>query len=68
MHGQEGVYELAQKGGEIAEVFGEFCRDSLCMESWDFIIDCMAYKVCTVACHQTDYATRALSTNVPASC
>ena len=54
IHGKYGVSDFAQKGGEVAEVFGEFCRDSLCIESWDFIMDCMAYKVCTVACHQTD--------------
>eukprot|EP00904_Undaria_pinnatifida_P000029 jgi/Undpi1/10026/HiC_scaffold_28.g12480.m1 len=44
IHGKDGVSDFAQKGGEVAEVFGEFCRDSLCMESWDFIMDCMAYK------------------------
>lgn len=45
LDGKEGVYDYAQEGGEVAEVFGEFCRNSLCMESWDFIMDSVAYKV-----------------------
>lgn len=42
---KEGVYDYAQEGGEIAELFGDFCRKNLCMEGWDFIMDAMAYKV-----------------------
>ena len=41
----EGVLDYAREGGEVAELFGDFCRQSLCMESWDFIMDSMAYKV-----------------------
>ena len=41
----EGVYDYAQAGGEVAEIFGEFCRQSLCMESWEFILDSVAFKV-----------------------
>ena len=41
----EGVYDYAQEGGEVAEMFGEFCQKSLCMENWEFIMDSVAYKV-----------------------
>lgn len=41
----EGVYDYAQEGGAVAELFGDFCRQSLCMESWDFVLDSIAYKV-----------------------
>eukprot|EP00904_Undaria_pinnatifida_P000034 jgi/Undpi1/10030/HiC_scaffold_28.g12484.m1 len=43
----EGVLDYAEEGGEVAEVFGDFCRQSLCMESWDFIMDVVAYKKLT---------------------
>lgn len=42
---KEGVYDFAQEGGEVAEIFGEFCRKNLCMESWEFIRDSVVYKV-----------------------
>lgn len=42
---QRNVYYYAQEGGEVAELFGEFCRKNLCMESWDFVLDSVAYKV-----------------------
>lgn len=45
VEGNEGVYDFAQEGGEVAEIFGEFCRKSLCMESWEFIRDSVVYKV-----------------------
>ena len=45
MDDHEGVLDYAEEGGEVAEVFGDFCRQSLCMESWDFIMDAVAYKV-----------------------
>lgn len=41
----EGVLDFAREGGEIAELFGDFCRQNLCMESWDFLVDSVAYKV-----------------------
>lgn len=41
----EGVLDYAREGGEIAELFGEFCRQTLCMESWEFLVDSVAYKV-----------------------
>lgn len=41
----EGVLDYAEEGGEVADLFGDFCRRSLCGESWDFILDTVAYKV-----------------------
>lgn len=39
------IYSYAQEGGEVATIFGDYCRKSLCMESWDFVLDSVAYKV-----------------------
>ena len=41
----EGVLDYAQEGGDVAELFGDFCRQNLCMENWEFIMDAMASKV-----------------------
>lgn len=41
----DGVLTLATAGGEIAEEFERFCRENLCMESWDFIVDVVRYQV-----------------------
>jgi len=57
----DGVYEYAlqaKKGGgqkgdddddegstNVAELFGEFSKRSLCAESWDFILECITYHV-----------------------
>ena len=58
----EGAVDYAQEGGEVAEIFGDFCRKSLCMESWDFIVDAVAYKVYDLYFQQTNYATQMLTT------
>lgn len=42
---KRGVLDYAKEGGEVAEMFGEFCKQNLCMESWDFIMVSIAYKV-----------------------
>ncbi|CAM9499242.1 unnamed protein product [Ectocarpus sp. 8 AP-2014] len=39
-----GVLRLASGGGELAEQFGIFCRENLCMESWDFLVDVVRYE------------------------
>ncbi|CAM9756489.1 unnamed protein product [Scytosiphon promiscuus] len=43
---------LAREGGEIAHLFGEYCRRSLCMESWDFILESVSYEDLTQLDHQ----------------
>lgn len=58
----EGVVDYANEGGEVAEIFGDFCRKSLCMESWDFIVDAVAYKVNDSYFLQTNHATQMLIT------
>jgi len=35
----------AREGGGVAALFGKFCTRNLCAESWDFIVDSVAYKV-----------------------
>lgn len=40
----DGVIALATKGGEICLKFGAFCRNHLCQESWDFIVDVTKYE------------------------
>ncbi|CAB1107996.1 unnamed protein product [Ectocarpus sp. CCAP 1310/34] len=40
----DGVVGLASSGGEMAEQFGKFCRENLCMESWDFLVDVVRYE------------------------
>lgn len=42
---KQGVCDFAHEGGELAKMFGDFCRKNLCMESWDFIMDSVAYEV-----------------------
>eukprot|EP00904_Undaria_pinnatifida_P000027 jgi/Undpi1/10024/HiC_scaffold_28.g12478.m1 len=41
---KQGVCDFAHEGGELAKMFGDFCRKNLCMESWDFIMDSVAYE------------------------
>ncbi|CAN0184313.1 unnamed protein product, partial [Ectocarpus sp. 4 AP-2014] len=38
------LLRLASGGGELAQQFGEFCRENLCMESWDFLVDVVSYE------------------------
>ncbi|CAM9668711.1 unnamed protein product, partial [Ectocarpus fasciculatus] len=38
------VLRLASSGGELAQQFGNFCRENLCMESWDFLVDVVRYE------------------------
>ncbi|CAM9794056.1 unnamed protein product [Pylaiella littoralis] len=40
-----GVHELAKQGGEMAQRFGRFVQENLCMESWDFIVDAVQYEM-----------------------
>lgn len=40
----DGVHALATKGGEMAQRFGRFVQENLCMESWDFIVDAVQYE------------------------
>ena len=42
---KKGVLDYAKEGGEVSDMFGDFCRQNLCMESWEFIMDSVAYKV-----------------------
>lgn len=39
-----GVLEIARKGGEMGELLEKFCREHLCLESWDFIVDVCKYE------------------------
>lgn len=39
-----GLLALATKGGEMAELFGNFCRRNLTLESWDFIVAALHYE------------------------
>ncbi|CAN0314603.1 unnamed protein product [Ectocarpus sp. 6 AP-2014] len=41
----DGVHALAVKGGDMAERFGRFVQENLCMESWDFIVDAVKYEM-----------------------
>ena len=34
----------AREGGEVATLFGEYCRHCLCEESWEFIVEGVAYE------------------------
>lgn len=45
MDGLGGVVALARNGGEMAERFGQFCQQHLCMESWDFIDTVVEYEM-----------------------
>ncbi|CAB1110052.1 unnamed protein product [Ectocarpus sp. CCAP 1310/34] len=40
----DGVVGLASSVGEMAEQFGKFCRENLCMESWDLLVDVVRYE------------------------
>lgn len=40
-----GVVDFAREGGTTAELFEKFCQSSLCMESWDFIVDAVHYEM-----------------------
>lgn len=40
-----GVLEYAREDGAVASLFKAFCKDNLCMDSWEFIVDAAAYEV-----------------------
>lgn len=39
-----GALPIARAGGEMGDLFGQFCRKHLCMESWDFIVEVCKYE------------------------
>lgn len=41
----DGVVDLAREGGVTAELFGRFCRNNLCMKSWDFVVAAVQYDM-----------------------
>ena len=41
----QGVLFFARQGGVLCEKFDAFVQENLCMESWDFIIEGVAYEV-----------------------
>lgn len=43
-----GLHEIAKTGGEMAQRFGRFVQENLCMESWDFILDAVQYEMVSV--------------------
>lgn len=43
---------LARNGGKTAKRFGKFCQKSLCMESWDFVLDAVNYETVSPVARQ----------------
>lgn len=44
----EGSLLLAKNGGNNANLFGKLCQKSLCMESWDFVLDAINYETVSI--------------------
>lgn len=45
MTAMAGALAIARTGGETGELFEKMCREHLCIESWDFIVDVSKYEV-----------------------
>lgn len=54
----DGVHALAVKGGDMADRFGRFVQENLCMESWDFILDAVKYEMVSASSRSTEYVAR----------
>lgn len=52
--GEGVVLALARNTGIISEMFAKFCREHLCMESWNFIADIVRYEGVSTAAMQVD--------------
>lgn len=46
--GEPACLSYAREGGVLATLFGDFCRRCLCEESWEFIVEAVAYEVSSV--------------------
>lgn len=45
VEGEPTCLRYAREGGDLATLFGNFCRHCLCEESWEFIVEAVAYEV-----------------------
>lgn len=48
VEGEPTCLRYARKGGDLATLFGDFCKRCLCAESWEFIVEVVAYEVSLV--------------------
>ena len=48
-----GALAIATAGGEMAELFTEFCRSNLTVESWDFIQAALRYEITVSAARKS---------------